>query len=232
MLDREGTITLDTRRQALTHVEAWYGLGRDCGVPSCLRWIRNCRFGNSGDRGCVHRTSAHGKRCAHLHRQEVTHLSFAKSLSARSSGALICLTPSRLPLSAQPSPRPSTPSSAATTMRSDHLFPSPRYRPTCAGVARPLRDLHPRVVQMPATKKKGLTARRETRASASFGSQRGCRTPNLSSLVNPLNLADCQCRWGRRTLGKSAEGCNRDVVGDGLQRLPVRRGKLEVLSRL
>ena len=109
MLDREGTITLDTRRQALTHVEAWYGLGRDCGVPWCLRWIRNCRLGGSGDLGCVHCTSAHGQRCAHLHRQEVTHLSFAKSLSARSSGALICSAPSSSPLRAHPSPRPSWP---------------------------------------------------------------------------------------------------------------------------
>ena len=101
MLDREGTITLDTGRQALTHVEAWYGLGRDCGVPWCLRWIRNCRFGNSGDRGCVHCTSAHGKRRAYLHRQEVTHLSFAKSLSARSCAPMCCV-PFGFPLIAQP----------------------------------------------------------------------------------------------------------------------------------
>ena len=231
MLDREGTITLDTRRQALTHVEAWYGLGRDCGVPWCLRWIRNCRLGGSGDLGCVHCTSAHGQRCAHLHRQEVTHLSFAKSLSARSSGALICLAPSSSPLSAHPSPRPSWP--LRLRPRCEAITFSRHRVQTdlcwcCPTTSRPAPQGGPNA----RYKEKGLTARRETRASASFGSQRGCRTPNLSSLVNPLNLADCQCRWGRRALGKSAEGCNRDVVGDGLQRLPVRRGKLEVLSRL
>ena len=148
MLDREGTITLDTRRQALTHVEAWYGLGRDCGVPSCLRWIRNCRFGNSGDRGCVHCTSAHGKRRAYLHRQEVTHLSFAKSLSARSSGAPMCRVPFGFPLIAQPYRVPQRllplrPRCEAITFSRhrdtgrpilvlpDHFVISNQWRPTC-----------------------------------------------------------------------------------------------------
>ena len=171
MLDREGTITLDTRRQALTHVEAWYGLGRDCGVPWCLRWIRNCRLGGSGDLGCVHCTSAHGQRCAHLHRQEVTHLSFTKSLSARSSGALMYRAPSSSPLRARPSwPLRQRTRCGATT--------SSRHR----GTARPVLVLPVHVfnftqvvANMPAAKEEGLTTRRETRASASLESQRGCK---------------------------------------------------------
>ena len=170
MLDREGTITLDTRRQALTHVEAWYGLGRDCGVPWCLRWIRNCRFGNSGDRGCVHCTSAHGKRRAYLHRQEVTHLSFAKSLSARSSSALIYSAPSSFPPVRCPHRVPHGPcASEHVAKRPPH--PDAAYESTYAGVAHHLVISTLVVAKSPAAKKEGPTAWRETRVSLSPESQ-------------------------------------------------------------